>query len=316
MPLHPQAAAFVNMLAQQDRPSWQDMPLQEAREGFESLQGVFGERVELYAVADYCLSQDSITPWPEAQSKPESGIHCRVYHPQPGCLPVIVYFHGGGWVLGSIQTHDNLCRKLAATTGHCVVSVEYRVSPEAQYPLPLDDCCSATRGVARFASQLNIEAERIVVAGDSAGGNLALAVAMRFRDTGGPPLAAQVLVYPVVEPNFTTPSYQAFATGHGLTQATMRWFWQQYASNLDSDLAYAKLLNQPLHDLPPTFLLTAEYDVLRDEGELLADKLAEAQIAVKQKRYPGMLHGFFHFSGYFDSAKIAFSDIASYLKSH
>ncbi len=295
MALHPQAQTFVDQIAQQDRPGWHEMSPSEARVLFDEMKGIFGRGPELHSVED---------------RKNDLGVPVRVYRPNDARdLPVVVYFHGGGWVLGNIESHDAVCRNIAKSADAVVVSVEYRLAPEHKYPAAFDDAFSATQWVADHASDLGVDASRLVVAGDSAGGNLAAAVALKARDTGGPAIAKQVLIYPVIEPDFMTDSYLSCAEGHGLTRTTMQWFWDQYISGED-DRRYACLANANVENLPPAFVLTAEYDVLCDEGEKYAARMKAAGVDTTIKRYPGMLHGFVHFCGYFDDAKTAFDDIA------
>jgi acetyl esterase len=164
----------------------------------------------------------------------------------------------------------------------------------------------------RHCEKLNIDPARITLAGDSAGGNLAVAVALRARDEGLP-VESLALIYPVVQPNFETDSYRKFATGHGLTRQTMQWFWQQYLGDDLPEAKHAKLLDCKLAGLPRTLIITAEYDVLRDEGELLAEQLHLAGVPSQLSRYDGMLHGFVHFAGHFTDAQKAIAEVASFL---
>ncbi|QDV24266.1 alpha/beta hydrolase [Aureliella helgolandensis] len=306
MTLHPQAAQFLKEIEEKAPPAWSDMPLEEARLGYSNMLPYFGQPQAMHEV--------QTVQWTEHA-------RARVYRPSDRRpLPVIVYFHGGGWVLGDIDTHDALCRRLANETQSCVVSVDYRLAPEAAYPHPFDDCFAATIRAAERAEEFGFDPQRIIVAGDSAGGNLAAAVAIRARDSAGPKLHAQVLIYPVVSPAADTKSYEEFATGFGLTRQAMKWFWEQYLgesahADLQTTKPYASLLGHELAGLPPTLILTAEYDVLRDEGEAFAASLASANVRGRSKRYPGMLHAFLHLSSLFDSAETAFADITDFLRS-
>jgi len=312
MPLHPQSAAFVSMLAEQNPPSWEEIGPQAGREAFENLDALFGDKPGLDSVDDYWITGDRLEPASPGQAD-AAAIKIRVYRPSSEATPVIVYFHGGGWVLGSIESHDALCRELAHRTGRAVVSVQYRLSPEAKYPQPLDDCVEATLAVAKFSQRLGTT-DRICLAGDSAGGNLAAATALRLRDENAAVKAdALVLIYPVVQPNFETVSYTEFASDHGLTRETMKWFWQQYLPK-DADATYATLLDADFGGLPRTLIQTAEFDVLRDEGRELGDKLQAAGVSVQNTEYAGMLHGFVHFRGFFDPASEAIEEIASFLR--
>lgn len=296
MALHPESELFLAAVAARNARAWYDMPLAEARDTFHHL-GVFGDGPDLFRVAD---------------SQTATGVSLRVY--QPDSTPdetTVVYFHGGGWVLGNIETHDALCRRIAATARVNVVSVDYRCAPEHPCPAALQDCLEATLHVVRDSSSLGLPTTRVIVAGDSAGGNLACGVAMRCRDAGVL-LAGQVLVYPVVSPNFSTPSYQDLYDGFGLTRQTMMWFWEQYlqgsAAGPDVDL----LSKEADHaDLPPTFVMIAEYDVLRSECETLAQTLVDSGNQVTCQNYAGLLHGFVHFSEAFPSGVAAIADIAA-----
>ncbi|GAB5406500.1 MAG: alpha/beta hydrolase [Aureliella sp.] len=312
MPLHPQSAEFVSMLAEQNPPGWEDLTPTAGREAFAGLEGLFGEKVAVEHVDDYAIGE-SIEAIDPAASGPVNGVKVRAYRPGPGVLPALVFFHGGGFVLGNVETHDALCRRLAVASGRCVISVDYRLSPEAKYPEPLDDCVLATEGVHRFADQFGIDPTRISLAGDSAGGNLAAAVALRLRDAGSVQIESLALLYPVVQPDFETESYRDFATGHGLTQSTMKWFWKQYAGDLSQELPYARLLDANLSGLPPTLVVVAEYDVLRDECHCLAERLVASGVETTTHQFDGMLHGFIHFNGFFETGLNAITDIGEFL---
>ncbi len=243
------------------------------------------------------------------------GPRVRVYTPAGPCpKPALVYFHGGGWVLGAPETIDVPCRRLANASGCVVVSVDYRLAPEHHFPTPLDDCYTATRYVAEHAAELGVDSRRIAVGGDSAGGNLAAAVTLLARDRGGPALAFQLLIYPVTNHAFDTPSYQAFGRDFGLSEAAMRWFWTQYlARPEDGDNPLASPLKADLRGLPPALVITAEFDPLRDEGEAYAARLRAAGVHVQARRYDGQLHGFFQMGGVMDKGNKAIDDSAAAL---
>ncbi|OYP34925.1 alpha/beta hydrolase [Rhodopirellula sp. MGV] len=284
MTLHPQAKAFIENIAQQGRPGWHELDVEESRELYRSLAPLCGPRPNLQRIEEL---------------QTDNGIRLRLYCDASDPRPVIMFFHGGGWVLGDLATHDGVCRRLAKESGCAVVAVDYRLAPEIQYPGPIDDCYAATEYVYQNAESLSVDASRLAVVGDSAGGYLASVVAIRSRDRGGPPIAQQVLIYPAVEANFDTGSYRSFAEGHGLTKATMQWFWDQFLG--ETDPAKASLLNtESLYDLPPGIVITAEYDILRDEGAAYAKRLAECGVDIDHWRIEGMLHGFVHFAGVFD----------------
>ncbi|MEM9659564.1 MAG: alpha/beta hydrolase, partial [Planctomycetota bacterium] len=285
MPLHPQAQAFLDVLAAQGAPCWEHMSPDEGRALFASLTDLFGPAPGVDRVEDLTLA---------------GGVPCRLYAPTADqTLPAIMYFHGGGWVLGDLETHDALCRRIANASQCAVVSVHYRRPPEHRFPAALDDCYAATADVAANATTLGVDAQRIAVAGDSAGGNLAATVALKARDAGGPAIHSQWLIYPVIEPNFESPSYQQCAEGYGLTRQEMTWFWQQYLGDQVGrpPALAAPIRAESLGDLPRAHVLTAEFDVLRDEGEAYAERLGSAGVPVELRRYEGLIHGFIHFVG-------------------
>lgn len=216
-------------------------------------------------------------------------------------LPAILYLHGGGWVLGDKNTHDRLVREIAAGVGAAVIFVDYHRSPEAQYPVPGEEGYAALRYVAQHAEAFNIDATRIAIAGDSVGGALAAAVTLMAKERGGPKIVQQVLFYPVADADFDTGSYIQFADGPWLTRKAMQWFWDQYLPDHDkrSEPAAAPLRSTPgqLKDLPPALVITDENDVLRDEGEAYAAKLAAAGVPVVQVRYLGAIHDFVMLNG-------------------
>ncbi len=298
MTLHPQSREFLRVLAEQNLPTWQELSLGEARKRFAELAPLFGKGPAMQLV------RDERTP---------DGVAVRIFVPAgAGQMPVVMYFHGGGWVLGDLNTHDTLCRRLAASSSCVVVAVDYRRAPEHKYPAALDDCYAATQFVHQGGFEIGGDTRCMIVAGDSAGGNLATAVALRARDENGPPIAGQLLIYPVIEPSFETDSYNQFADGFGLTRATMQWFWRQYLHNDDQQLdPYAVPTRAAsLQNLPPAHVITAEYDVLRDEGDAYARRLAEAGVAVSWQRYPGMIHGFVHLGKVFSDSQAAITEAA------
>lgn len=298
MPLHPQARDFLDNLAEQNPPGLDELSPAEGREIFAGLTDLFGVGPELHRVENQTIAEN---------------VSVRIYAPSAGKLPVLMYFHGGGWVVGDLDTHDALCRRLADQSNCAVVAVDYRRAPEHRYPAALHDCWLATEQIAVKAADFELDASRLVVAGDSAGGNLALGVALRARDMGTPAIVGQVLVYPAVEPGFDTTSYREFAEGYGLTKLEMEWFWRQYlgSDGLGTADSYAVPTRaSTLSNLPATHIVTAEFDVLRDEGEDFAAKLRNAGVSTSSKRYDGMIHGFIHFSVPFDEAKQAISDVA------
>lgn len=229
---------------------------------------------------------------------PTGEISLHIVKPQSvtGILPAIVYLHGGGWVLGNKETHDRLIRELANDTLAAVVFVDYARSPEARYPVAIEQAYAATSWVAENGATLGVDPARIVVAGDSVGGNMATVVALLAKDRGGPKIGFQALFYPVTDANFETPSYQQFgAGGYWLTREAMRWFWDSYAPEAVRDNPTASPLRaslEQLRGLPPTLIITDENDVLRDEGEAYAHKLMAAGVPTVATRYLGTIHDF------------------------
>jgi acetyl esterase len=245
----------------------------------------------------------------EDRTLPE-GLKLRIYSPDAaGPLPILLFFHGGGWVLGDLESHDDLCRSLARRSGVRVVAVDYRRSPETKYPGPLDDAEAALRWAAG-------ESPRVAVGGDSAGGNLAAALALRTRDRGGPKIAFQLLIYPVTDTSFDRGSYRDFASGVGLTRSNMQWFWDSYLRDAaDAADPYAAPLKAPsLKGLPPAYVLSAEFDVLRDEVEAYARRLHKEGVPVRGVRYNGMNHGFIRMGALYPQADRALTELASQLR--
>ncbi len=226
---------------------------------------------------------------------PYRPIPARVYTPDlPGPLPVAVSFHGGGWVIGSIAMDDYRCQNLANDAGCVVVSIDYCLAPEHPFPAPVEECYAATAWVADHAAELGADAARIAVTGNSAGGNLAAAVALMARDRSGPAIGFQLLNYPVTDHDLDRPSYRENGVGYGLTTDAMRWFIEQYLPNpADRGDPYALPMQaRDLTGLPPALVISCEYDVLRDEGEAYGEALRAAGNAVTIDRYAGVPHGF------------------------
>ena len=302
-PLHPQAQEFVRKLAANPSPGWHQMPLAEAREAFELFREFGGSVAEVPEVKDIVVG-DGI------------GVRCYRGSTDPVSTPV-VYFHGGGWVLGGLDSHDALCRRLAVASGATLFSVDYRKAPEFRCPAALDDCYEVTHHISEHAEQYDVDRSRLMVAGDSAGGNLAAAVAIRARDNDGPEVTKQILIYPVVTPKFTTASYREFASDFGLTRDAMMFFWESYVGNdfatAPEEADLSKVGN--LAGLPPAHVVLASHDVLHDEGRDFADRLASAGVPTTVRTYDGMLHGFLHFAGLFDDGVQAAIDVAEIIRS-
>jgi acetyl esterase len=282
--LDPEIEAVVAAMQALPGPPPTDVPIEEARAGHEA------ETAELSGPGQTVAEvRDHVVPGPAGE------IPVRVYSPSGahGRVPVVAYFHGGGWAIGSIDSFDTVCRALANATCAVVASVGYRLAPEHRFPAAVDDCVAATRWLASAATELGGDPARLAVAGDSAGGNLATIVARRLRDEGDSPVCFQALIYPVTDAALNTPSYREFAEGYGLTAEGMRRFWDLYLDGADGTNPDASPLRAAdLSGLPPAFVLTAEADVLRDEGEAYAARLRDAGVEVDLRRFDGATHGF------------------------
>jgi acetyl esterase len=301
MPLDPQAQRVIEAMAALNLKPVEESTPAEARESIRTRTAGLGPFPEVAAVTDHRV--------PVAGGE----ITVRAYSPGgPGPHPALVYYHGGGWVIGDLYTHDGLCRSLSAAAGCAVLSVDYRLAPEAKYPVPVEDSYAALLWIVANAGRLGIDRRRIAVGGDSAGGNLATVMALLARDRRGPALRLQVLIYPVTDHDLDTASYRENATGYVLTRDAMRWFWDHYlAHEAQGREPYASPLRAPsLAGLPPALVITAEYDPLRDEGEAYAARLRDAGVPVTLTRYPGMFHGFVRLTKFLDQARTAVDEIA------
>ena len=239
----------------------------------------------------------------------------RIYTPAgAGTFPALVWFHGGGWVVGTLDMADGTSRHLCVGADCVVISVDYRLAPEAKFPAAAEDCYAATKWVAENASSINVDPYRIAVGGDSAGGNLAAVVSLMVRDRGGPTLAFQLMVYPVTDRNFRTDSYRQNAEGYLLTREGMVWYWEHYLREpSDAVNPYAAPMQaKDLKGLPPALVITAEFDPLRDEGEAYAKRLEAAGVRTICTRYDGMVHGM---SDMVDKAKGAITQASTALRS-
>jgi acetyl esterase len=248
---------------------------------------------------------------------PAGAIPVRNYYPAAsgGPLPILLFFHGGGWVTGDLDTHDSVCRGLANRASCVVVAVDFRCAPEHRFPAALDDCWATVEWLGHHAGDLGADPGRIAVSGESAGGNLAAAVAIRARDRGAPRIAAQLLVYPVLDFDLETPSYVAKATGFGLTKDSMRWYWEQYLGEGADGFApeASPLRAETLTGLPPALIVTCEHDPLHDEGVAYARRLAEAGVRVEHNDEEGMIHGYFRMAGAISRARRSWDDCARFL---
>ena len=243
-------------------------------------------------------------------------IPLRLYRPADGVLPAFVFFHGGGWVVGDLDTHDVVCRQIARDAGVVVIAVDYRLAPEHPFPAASDDAWSATTWIAAHADELGIDAARMAVGGDSAGGGLAAVVALMARDSRTLRLAFQMLVYPVVDLRAESASYSKYAEGFLLTRAAMKWYITQYAPTPQAvnDWHASPLLAPWVHGVAPALIITAELDPLIDEGEAYARRLRGARVPVDYQVVPGMVHGFLTMGGKVDAANHSIDVIASALR--
>jgi acetyl esterase len=301
--LHPQCKAFLDQLAAMGGTALHEMTPAAAR-GMALPPELAGAERPLPGVVNRTVPG------------PAGAIPVRVYTPTSGSqLPGLVFFHGGGFVLGTLDSSDRVCRDLAHLAGRIVVSVDYRLAPEHPFPAAVDDAVAATAYVLEHAGEFGIDATRIAIGGESAGANLAAVTALRLRDRITPPLAFQLLVYPQVDFADDSPSMREFASGHFITSEVLAYFEGHYLRTAtDRRHPDASPLNADLHGLPPAYVITAECDPLRDQGEAYARKLQQAGVPVTLKRHEGMIHPFFSLAGIIDGGREAIADAAAALK--
>ncbi|MFF5184215.1 alpha/beta hydrolase [Streptomyces sp. NPDC000345] len=282
--LEPEAAAFAEATA--NPPYLFDLGPVEGRKAVDEVQS--GD------IAKPAVDEE----WVTVEGGPTGSVRVRVVKPAGagGTLPVILYIHGAGWVFGNAHTHDRLVRELAAGAGAAVVFPEYDLSPEARYPVAIEQNYAVARWIVEQGASKGLDGARLAVAGDSVGGNMTAALTLMAKERGGIPLVQQVLFYPVTDAAFDTPSYRQFAEGYFLRRDAMQWFWDQYTSE---DAERAEITASPLRatteqltGLPPALIITGEADVLRDEGEAYANKLREAGVPVTAVRFQGIIHDF------------------------
>jgi acetyl esterase len=305
--LSPEARALLEEIDSLGLPALQSLVPAAARvQVRESSKRSIGEPVVLERVENFCVPA------------PAGSVPVRLYARERGGVhPCLVYFHGGGYVVCDLDTHDTVCRWIAKESGAIVIAVDYRLAPEHRFPAALEDCQAAAAWVCANGEQLGVDANRIAVGGDSAGGNLAAVVSIQCRDAGGPPLALQVLVYPVTNCNsLATDSYREFAEDHHLTRGLMDYFFDHYFARAEdrADPKASPLLAKDLQGLPPALVITAECDPLRDEGEAYAARLAEAGVTVTCTRYKGMFHPFFSLPGILEDSRKAVRQVAGALR--
>jgi len=305
MPLDPQAQKVVDALAALNLKPIKDSTPAEAREAMRTRTAALGPVEDVPAVADHRV--------PVAGGE----ITVRLYAPAGvGPHPVLVFYHGGGWVIGDLYTHDGLCRSIVNAAGCAVAAVDYRLAPEFKYPVPVEDSYTALRWVVSNAARLGLDSARLAVGGDSAGGNLAAVMALLARDRRGPRILLQILIYPVTSHDFGTKSYQENATGYVLTTEDMRWFWRHYLAREEQgqEIGASPLRAKSLADLPPALVITAECDPLRDEGDAYAARLRDAGVPVTLTQYAGMFHGFVRMTRILDAARSSLDEVAAALR--
>jgi acetyl esterase len=302
--LDPQIRAILEQAEDAGGPPLESLSPAEARQAaIDGLAAYRGDPEEVESVEDRAI------PGPDGE------IRIRIYTPcGPSPHPALTYFHGGGWVVCDLDTHDVICRAIARRAQAVVVSVDYRLAPEHKFPAAVVDCYTATCWVHGNAASLGVDPRRLAVGGDSAGGNLAAVVSLRSRDEAGPPIALQAMVYPVTDlSSFETESYREFADGYYLTRSEMAWFRDHYLGRPeDARCVHASpLLATDLRGLPPALIITAECDPLRDEAEAYARRLEEAGVRVRCTRYKGMVHPFFSLLGAVSQAHEAVAELAA-----
>ena len=307
--LDPDAAAVFKAFQEAGRPAYETLTAPEARDYYMQARLVSNPEPPELKSAE-----------PLSIPAPHGAIPARIYTPKTlrtkdGLAPCLVFFHGGGWVIGNLETHDVVCRKIAHEGELIVISVDYRLAPEHKFPAAVDDAVTATNWIAANASKLGIDPARLMVGGDSAGGNLAAVVSLHARDHGGAKIAGQVLVYPATEFARTHASHREPETSILLTHSVIGWFADHYMGDADrSDWRASPARAKTLAGLPPAYVLTAGADPLRDEGDEYAARLKEAGVPVAYKHFPGQFHGFFTMGKLLKQADVAVTDIATWLK--
>jgi len=305
VPLDPEVKTLLERAAASGAPARSAMTVAETREFMMEMRALGGEPPRLPRVENRTVPG------------PVGAIPVRFYAPaEQGNLPVLVFFHGGRFFSGNLETHDTVCRVLAAESGWMVVAVDYRLAPEHKFPAAVEDAWAVVEWMAAHAAEVGGNPELLAVGGDSAGGNLAAVAALLAREAGGPRPACQMLVYPMTDATCSLASHTAYASGYGPGSEDMRRGYREYLpEGADPrDFRVSPLWAPDFSGLPPAFVLTAEYDSLRDEGEQYAQALEEAGVPVVRARYEGAIHGFFQFGGVLALARKANQEAAAYLR--
>ena len=304
--IDPEAAAYLSWMQSLGLPALADQGVDEARrQSRMRVSMLAGEPEPVASVKD------------AEASGPRGPIGCRIYTPVQGeALPALLYLHGGGWVLGDIDSHDSVCRALARRAGCVVLSIDYGLAPEHRFPEPLEDSWAGLEWLHQNAAVLGVDPERIAVGGDSAGGNLAAVLAHWARDRGGPKIAAQLLIYPVTDFDLDTESYRNVGTGYGLTRESMRWFWEKYLADPDEGASpdASPLRARDFTNLPPALVLTCELDPLESEGSAYAASLRAAGVSVDHINEAGMIHGYIRMAGVIGRARKSWDDCVRFLR--
>lgn len=303
MPLEPVTAAILAQIAESGAPEYHQLPVIESRAQYTEAQSV-PPSIEVYSVEDF------VVPGPAGD------IPVRLYRPNDKPAPLHVHFHGGGWVIGNLVTHDADCREIVAASGCMVLAVDYRLAPEHPFPAAPEDCYAVSCWAAANSTQLGGSPGLISIGGDSAGGNLAAVVALMARDRNGPEFAMQLLLYPITEPSMASASFRDNAEGYLLTKTMMAWFWDHYCPDIEQRKhpLISPLMASDLSGLPPALMITAEFDPLRDEGEAYAARLKEAGVEVEMRRFNGFIHGFFSLAGIIEATREAVELVGSALR--
>jgi acetyl esterase/lipase len=303
--LDPQAREVMNYLTSLNLPPIDRISPSEARRQYRDVRAALRPPApDLFEVRDLTAGGTA------------GAISLRLYRPAEDVLPALVYFHGGGWVVGDLETHDVVCRQIAMQARAVVIAVDYRLAPEHPFPAAVEDAWSATTWIAARAAELRIDPKRLAIGGDSAGGGLAAVVALMARDSGKLRLTLQVLVYPVTDLRAESASYSKYAEGHFLTRAAMQWYAAQYAPTPQAieDWRASPLRAPWVHGVAPALIIAAELDPLCDEGEAYARRLQGARVPVEYHRVDGMIHGFLTMGGRIDAANQAIATIAAALR--
>lgn len=292
MPLESATAAILAHIAEEGAPELYEMAIAESRSMYREMQPDLPEIV-VHSVEDLMIDG------------PDSSIPVRIYRPSAAPAPVHLHFHGGGWVIGDLETHDRDCREICVGADCIVVAVDYRLAPEHIFPAAPEDCYAALCWAAANLDSLCALPGAVSVGGDSAGGNLAAAVALMARDRSGPAIAMQLLIYPVTDATMESGSYRDNANGYLLSRTMMSWFWDHYCPDLAlrADPLASPITAEDLIGLPPALIMTAEFDPLRDEGEAYAERLIAAGVEVEVRRFDGLVHGFFSQAGVIEAAR-------------